>query len=90
MSADKFPTRPLPSAMSQLMEYMEAGAEPMLKVGMPGSTIDLGAWDKRWRSDHNGQPVDPRTINGLMNRGLVERITERHGLRTVYRWQLCK
>lgn len=88
MSSDQLPTRKLQPAMSQLLDYMRAGARPRLRVGMPGSTIDLGDMDRQWRHDHNGQPVDPRTIQGLVSRGLVERTTLRRGLVSVYEWSL--
>ena len=88
MSADRYPTR-VTNAQAELLEWMQTrGAVPTLLIGMPGSTIDLGDLDGAWRDAHSGQPVDPRTLQGLVNRGIVQAETRRAGLRSIRTWTL--
>lgn len=90
MAADRYPTRTT-SPQAELLALMEDhDIRPTLQIGLPGSTIDLGAHDKAWRARHGGQPVDPRTMQGLVNRGLVTRETIRRGLRSFYQWRLIR
>ena len=89
MSADRYPTRTT-NAQAEILKWMEErGAQPTLALGMPGSTIDLGDLDREWRKAHNEQPVDPRTLQGLVNRGLVQSETRRIGLRSFRVWTLA-
>ena len=44
--------------------------------------------DREWRKAHNEQPVAPRTLQGLVNRGLVQSETRRIGLRSFRVWTL--
>lgn len=90
MAATHYPTRTT-NAQAELLALMEAhDVRPILRIGLPGSTIDLGDHDKDWRARHGGQPVDPRTIQGLVNRGLVTRKTIRRGLRSFYQWRAIR
>ena len=90
MSADQLPTRKMTKPQAQLLAYMKAGAVPTLRMGIPGETISLGPWEQNWRTTHGGQPVDPRTVDGLVNRGLVRRETGRAGLFVVHEWRIVE
>ena len=89
MSADHYPTRATP-AQAELLQWMEArGAVPTLDLRIPGSTVDLGDLDGAWRDAHHGQPVDPRTLAGLVNRGILTVTDAGGGLRRVRTWALA-
>ena len=89
MSADQLPTRKLTQPQAQLLAYMKAGAVPTLRLGIPGETVSLGPWEQNWRTTHGGQPVDPRTVAGLVNRGLARQETSRRGLFAQRKWVLA-
>ena len=89
MSADRYPTRTTP-AQAELLTWMEErGAVPTLLLHMPGSTVDLGPLDGAWRDAHGGQPVDPRTLRGLEDRGIVVVTDAGRGLGAVRTWTLA-
>ncbi|MCB0073078.1 MAG: hypothetical protein KDE20_16520 [Caldilineaceae bacterium] len=89
MSADQMPTRKMTKPQAQLLAYMQAGAVPTLRMGIPGETVHLGPWEQNWRKTHDGQPVDPRTVNGLVSQGLVIMETKRRGLFVQRKWVLA-
>lgn len=89
MTITQMPTRRPDVDQRQLLAYMEAGATPTMAVGLPGAKISLGPWDANWQITHDAPP-DVSILAGLVNRGIVQRLTERHGLRTVYRWVLVQ